>query len=376
MSTEYIHVTFTLLAPKNMSCGSNEEIERCGAREEEEVTLPEVIQRDKLMVDTANAVLGGISDTSCTYSAGYIRQPIYACVTCTSSGSGISGVCLACSYRCHQEHELIELYTKRDFRCDCGNSCFSSPCSLLPIKDSTNDRNAYSQNFEGKYCVCHRPYPDPDRKSPEVMLQCVICEDWLHEEHIFSDGTKKEEDQSRPSSPESNSMIPEDYDEFICMACMVKSPFLRLYKNEDVSSASECKLAELRVGKEASCSEAVEPTFWENGWRNSLCRCGNCVALYKHHKISFLLDAQDTLQAYEENARQDSEQDSEEAAEKAFKTQLSHEQQVEMAMGYHYMKTQLQSYLSGFASEDKTVKAEDIKDFFSKLQKSKRQRTL
>lgn len=73
MSTEYIHATSDCSA-RSMSSESNEEIEKCEAREEEEVTLPEVIQRDKLMVDTANAVLGGISDTSCTYPAGYIRQ--------------------------------------------------------------------------------------------------------------------------------------------------------------------------------------------------------------------------------------------------------------------------------------------------------------
>lgn len=30
----------------------------------------------------------------------------------------------ACSYSCHENHELIELYTKRDFRCDCGNDKF------------------------------------------------------------------------------------------------------------------------------------------------------------------------------------------------------------------------------------------------------------
>ncbi|CCI41402.1 unnamed protein product [Albugo candida] len=358
-----------------MSSESNEEIEKCEAREEEEVTLPEVIQRDKLMVDTANAVLGGISDTSCTYPAGYIRQPVYACVTCLSSGSDISGICLACSYRCHHEHELIELYTKRDFRCDCGNSRFASPCTLFPIKDSINERNTYSQNFEGKYCVCHRPYPDPERKSPEVMIQCVICEDWLHEEHLFSAGTKKEENASTPNSPETSLVIPEDFDEFICVACIAKLPFLKLYNNEDVSASSECKLAELRLGKKASRSEALEPMFWHSGWRNSLCRCVDCLNLYQDHKISFLLDSQDTLQAYEENARQHSEQDSEEAAEKAFKTQLSHEQQIEMAMGYHHMKTQLQTYLGGFASQNKTVKAEDIKDFFTKLQKSKRQRT-
>lgn len=32
----------------------------------------------------------------------------------------------ACSYNCHEGHDLVELYTKRAFRCDCGNSKFPS----------------------------------------------------------------------------------------------------------------------------------------------------------------------------------------------------------------------------------------------------------
>lgn len=46
---------------------------------------------------------------------GYVkRQALYACVTCLPSSSGeLAGICLACSYHCHDGHELIELYTKR-----------------------------------------------------------------------------------------------------------------------------------------------------------------------------------------------------------------------------------------------------------------------
>lgn len=85
-------------------------------------------------------------------------------------------------------------------------------------KDEVNSLNKYSQNFFGLYCTCSRPYPDPDdqvrkpsatrpssRCCPPVlrlcsvpslnqcvsvftvgvqvedeMIQCVVCEDWLH----------------------------------------------------------------------------------------------------------------------------------------------------------------------------------------------------
>lgn len=44
------------------------------------------------------------------------RQALYACVTCiplSDDGLKPGGICLACSYYCHEGHELVELYTKR-----------------------------------------------------------------------------------------------------------------------------------------------------------------------------------------------------------------------------------------------------------------------
>ena len=41
------------------------------------------------------------------------RQAVFSCVTCDPMHENVAGVCYACSLKCHQEHELIELYTKR-----------------------------------------------------------------------------------------------------------------------------------------------------------------------------------------------------------------------------------------------------------------------
>lgn len=76
------------------------------------------------------------------------RQPLYACLTCTQPKSPDfepAGVCLACSYHCHEGHELVELYTKRNFRCDCGNQRFGmkeeAKCKLEPNKAAKNEDN-------------------------------------------------------------------------------------------------------------------------------------------------------------------------------------------------------------------------------------------
>ena len=63
------------------------------------------------------------------------RQALYACGTCMDQTNKLAGVCLACSLTCHDGHTLYELYTKRNFRCDCGNSLFaeSSKCHLFLV---------------------------------------------------------------------------------------------------------------------------------------------------------------------------------------------------------------------------------------------------
>lgn len=102
--------------------------------DEEVVTLSEVLKHNEQLTETADAVLGDASDTHCSYPMGYMRQAVYACMTCTPEAlqkpEARAGVCLACTYNCHQDHELVELYTKRAFRCDCGNDKFPKSTSL------------------------------------------------------------------------------------------------------------------------------------------------------------------------------------------------------------------------------------------------------
>lgn len=149
---------------------------------------------------------------------GYIkRQAIYACLTCCSDArtdpSKRAGVCLACSLSCHENHEMVELYTKRNFRCDCGNPKFdSNPCQFTPEKSELNEDNRYNQNFSGVYCICSRPYPDPESTVEDEMIQCIICEDWLHASHL-----------------ESKLPLNDQYAEMICKGCMDKNEFLHDY---------------------------------------------------------------------------------------------------------------------------------------------------
>lgn len=60
------------------------------------------------------------------------RQALYSCMTCKQNDEH-AGVCFACSIHCHDGHDVVELYTKRHFRCDCGNSKFKSACALEEV---------------------------------------------------------------------------------------------------------------------------------------------------------------------------------------------------------------------------------------------------
>lgn len=188
--------------------------------EQPTVTIDEYLQGIEDQELEADLVLGGDQGKECTYSKGYMkRQAIFSCLTCTPDGN--AGVCTACSLSCHEGHEILELWTKRNFRCDCGNSKFGEFfCKLASNKDIENADNSYNHNFKGSYCTCDRPYPDPEAEEQVEMMQCCICEDWFHEEHI---GLESPDEIPRDEDGEPM------YEDFICQACSLICSFLTLY---------------------------------------------------------------------------------------------------------------------------------------------------
>lgn len=121
----------------------------------------------------------------CTYTIGAIRQQIYACLTCLNKTGQVSGICYSCSIQCHSDHDLVELFTKRNFTCDCGTTRMNHPCYLRSkiTDDIPSSSNSYNQNFKGHFCHCKQLYNPIEEKSN--MLQCIfgeVCqEDWYHD---------------------------------------------------------------------------------------------------------------------------------------------------------------------------------------------------
>lgn len=82
------------------------------------------------------------------------------------------------------DHRLIELWTKRHFRCDCPTTSkdgaepgIGARCSLIAPDQQPQERNGenrYTHNFKGEFCRCGRDY-DPETET-EAMIHCIDCE--------------------------------------------------------------------------------------------------------------------------------------------------------------------------------------------------------
>ncbi|ORX50286.1 hypothetical protein BCR36DRAFT_583422 [Piromyces finnis] len=171
------------------------------------VTAVDYLLKQEELEKEAKEVLSKKFD-KCTYDLGYIKQQVYVCLTCTN---GNAGFCYSCSIACHSQHDVRELFSKRNFRCDCGNSKFPGKCCLKDKRNTINENNKYGQNFIGRFCWCNKEYnPDED----ELMFQCNICEEWYHISCITENKEK----------------ISEDFDDYICRDCVDKYKFIKKYK--------------------------------------------------------------------------------------------------------------------------------------------------
>ncbi|KAI0474322.1 hypothetical protein F4859DRAFT_86356 [Xylaria cf. heliscus] len=175
--------------------------------------------RDQMQLEADAREALPYSFKNCTGPLGSLRQNIYACLTCnpppigsdpdSDSAFSAAGICYSCSVQCHGEHELVEIFQKRNFTCDCGTTRFKSdqPCTLR-INPDTNARgnvhselpdpnNKYNQNFRNRFCSCSVDYSPQEQKG--TMFQCLglgthetggCGEDWYHPGCLVGQGPK------------------------------------------------------------------------------------------------------------------------------------------------------------------------------------------
>lgn len=233
---------------------------------------------------------------SCTKDLGPLRQSVFSCLTCNPPPANPSdpyngaGICYACSVQCHGDHQLVEIFTKRNFTCDCGTTRLptTSPCTLRLNPETKargihseqpNANNKYNQNFRNRFCACECDYDPFQQKG--TMFQCLglgthdtggCGEDWYHpgcimglgpdwydklegkkvEENVANEsgalptivedveapGTtgqaapatsteEADEDDEQPHPP--GFPHDDDFDTFLCYKCVEANPWIKRY---------------------------------------------------------------------------------------------------------------------------------------------------
>ncbi|PJF19531.1 hypothetical protein PSACC_00650 [Paramicrosporidium saccamoebae] len=354
------------------------------ASSEKIITLQEYLEEEaELEKEAAEAFPGKFDE--CTFGHGYIRQPLYACRTCVKDGEARAAICYSCSVVCHPKCELIELSARRHFRCDCGNPLFSSACGLQK-KDELNEENQYDgkagQNFFGRFCSCNVFFDATVEQSD--MLQCLVCEDWYHEDCIG---------KTPPV---------EAFDSMICAGCVVEKSFLEaLCQSKHVIRASEYKDVDIeteedgqRSPKQAKlmqpkcetkmyasnyvgCFAVKVPTqqesiFLADGWKADLCQCEACKEMTTKAKLDYLYTSDDIhVPEPDDEATLPSYRVGQMLLEKHVNRQVA----IDGIKAVENLRHKLLDFLKPFEEGNKVVTKEDIELFFgeSKLGESRLQ---
>ncbi|KAJ1968678.1 hypothetical protein IWQ62_001101 [Dispira parvispora] len=404
-------------------------------------TAVDFLQQQTQLEKEAEEVLPGKFD-QCTFSLGYLHQPVYACLTCSQESrtttdltseetakvtratlspgqpapaasrltrltegltlANVAGFCYSCSIACHADHEVIELFNKRHFRCDCGTTRLNGGCCQLePNKGQvTNEENQYNHNFLARYCWCDTVYePDVEERT---MFQCAVCQDWFHDTCV--------------------GMLPEndDFEEYVCPECVEQYPkvFKRLYRlkevtvgqvaqdtvhkvvrilgpqdlislttptdqvakpvgttgydlttSPDVRSTKRQRVNPVddkvkeEVGK---CSLALHPVsgrlalFCQSGWRQKLCQCNDCYAQLKKYGLLFILE--DDCPYEPEKDTETTKSIFELGMNQLFK--MNKAEALDGIMAYNRFRDELKAYLAPFASDGRVVTEQDVRNFF------------
>ncbi|CAI2312937.1 unnamed protein product [Caenorhabditis sp. 36 PRJEB53466] len=330
--------------------------------EEGTITVRELVELE----EAAEVLFAAQDPAVCTFPEGYKpRQTVFTCLTCTPAPQ-MAGVCYGCSLHCHEGHEMVELYTKRKFRCDCGNSKFGDKkCTLYEEKDADNMYNLYNHNYHGKFCTCEVFYPDDE--STFELFQCEICEDWFHENHLNYKQINLEEGPSSSEAISQGEKKPEA--SIICVSCVRKMPFVMQIPT-GTEPFCHSKLSAEQIASVDPASLAIEK------FRSRLCKCTECIRVYERADVEFLLDDEDDMATFEsESRRKVAENKTTEAEEmREIVKEVGMEGARVFFAGLNDFKRDLTTFISTAGKDGKAITAEQVTTFFDALKEDRLQR--
>lgn len=112
-------------------------------------------------------------------------------------------------------------------------------------------------------------------------------------------------------------------------------------------------------------------SFWLIEWRTKLCRCSNCLEMYKKNEVEFLLDDEDTVHAYQEKGKAKAAENRAPVQDETMRalSGMDHVQQIEAVLAYNKLKKKLTEFLTSFVSNEQVVTAKDVDTFFQTMDK-------
>ncbi|OMH84566.1 putative E3 ubiquitin-protein ligase UBR7 [Zancudomyces culisetae] len=464
------------------------------------ISAVEFLDYQTRLEEEAAQVLPGKFD-SCTWEKGYIRQPVYVCLTCSREcaedkdvstlaknlaingnddnsesdprmptdevqsikkdagdtichvdknwsrrvcpglpkekpndpeicppGFNPAGICYSCSISCHSDHDVIELFTKRHFSCDCGTKRLvlgktDRKCSLKKQIDNismiVNTENQYSHNFWGYYCrrrafisniviikflkyqvsiVWCDTFYEPANESRD-MIECFLCNEWYHDSCI--------------------GVMPadEDYDEYICRECISKCTVLQGIQSAHVtkgvvmltsegenkgievvtslkpSSKSDKNSGDFEADKSVRTNEICESgngddnekcktilmnckdekvdLFVKEGWVDDICKCKKCQKMLLDAGLGFIYTDEKIYEPEPDETRTESLY---EAGIKEF-SRFDHSKAIASSATFRGFCDKVKDFLKPFADNKRVVSDKDISQLFQNLSANrKRQR--
>ncbi|CAK40319.1 uncharacterized protein An09g04650 [Aspergillus niger] len=326
-------------------------------------TAKEFIESQIRLEADAREVLPYSFDT-CTQDLGPLRQSLFACLTCNPSTSEESytpaAVCYSCSISCHGEHDLVELFNKRNFVCDCGTTRMpaTSPCTLRNDpktgakgvhSEQPHQGNKYNHNFQNKFCGCGEDY-DP-HKERGTMFQCLglgtvetggCGEDWWHPECLIGLPRDWYKDTDKPITTEPS------------------------FTSSNPSAPKHTHLPTTPPSRTFSL-------FLKDDFRDHFCRCRDCYPHLASHP-----QLREEEETYEPPMSEDGDGDGPNGGGstgtgslldrgEAALSNIDRVRAIEGAMVYNHLRDKVKEFLKPFAETGKAVSAEDIKSYFEKL---------
>ncbi|KAJ3122958.1 hypothetical protein HK100_011783 [Physocladia obscura] len=353
---------------------------------------------------------------------------------CTSTLDPPVAVCYACFVQCHTKHSVIELGLRRDFICCCAAYSVCELISSKAVLPTDYSPTAYNNSidhdvFAGRFCYCKATYDHATEPENSFMLQCVLCENWIHDRCI------------------KNCPDEDEFDEFICKNCVAENQFLGFYNNlsdsfcfvgeededarnsqgrlessseteipatptkkrnistplssqkrrqtsnilsrdpaspikykmptaifvENYSSSSYskqsgCKLPQsiLSISAESPIISSPQHLFCFDGWRGDLCHCATCTQYYVEKNLTHLI-ADDETGVHTTNDA-DAHKSLLEIGMDAL-NKIPRVKAIEGVHAYERMASFSKTYFKKFAEEGRIVTKNDIDAMFEELKK-------